>query len=134
MRQVFDDDSLLDEAMKLAQRLADGPTRALVATRALIEESEHASYAAQFRREIETAGRNPPQRGCAGRPQRVCGKAPGEVQRAVAFFAAAKSVFATLRLRRTRFGLPVWGGCATRSPRPSVAGLADRICNQPRYA
>ena len=39
--------------MKLAQRLAAGPTRALVATRALLEESEHASYAAQFRREIE---------------------------------------------------------------------------------
>lgn len=44
----------IDEAIKLAQRLAAGPTRALVATRALLEESEHASYAAQFRREIET--------------------------------------------------------------------------------
>ena len=53
VRQVVDDASLLDEAMKLAQRLAAGPTRALVATRALLEESEHASYAAQFRREIE---------------------------------------------------------------------------------
>jgi 2-(1,2-epoxy-1,2-dihydrophenyl)acetyl-CoA isomerase len=40
--------------MTLAQRLAQGPTRALVATRALLEESEHASYAAQFRKEIET--------------------------------------------------------------------------------
>jgi 2-(1,2-epoxy-1,2-dihydrophenyl)acetyl-CoA isomerase len=29
------------------------PTRALVATRMLLEESEHATYAAQFRREIE---------------------------------------------------------------------------------
>jgi len=53
VRQVVDDDRLLDEAIKLAQRLALGPTRALVATRALLEESEHASYAAQFRREIE---------------------------------------------------------------------------------
>jgi len=53
VRQVVDDISLLDEATKLAQRLAAGPTRALVATRALLEESEHASYAAQFRREIE---------------------------------------------------------------------------------
>jgi 2-(1,2-epoxy-1,2-dihydrophenyl)acetyl-CoA isomerase len=53
VRQVVDDDRLLDEAIKLAQRLAAGPTRALVATRALLEESEHASYAAQFRREIE---------------------------------------------------------------------------------
>ena len=34
--------------------LANGPTRALVATRRLIDESEHASYADQFRREIET--------------------------------------------------------------------------------
>jgi 2-(1,2-epoxy-1,2-dihydrophenyl)acetyl-CoA isomerase len=53
VRQVVDDNRLLDEAIKLAQRLAAGPTRALVATRALLEESEHASYAAQFRREIE---------------------------------------------------------------------------------
>src|SRR5688572_8161107 len=54
VRQVVDDGQLLDEAIKLAQRLAQGPTRALVATRALIEESEHATYAAQFRKEIET--------------------------------------------------------------------------------
>ena len=53
VRQVVDDDGLLAEAMRLAHRLAEGPTRALVATRALIEESEHASFAAQFRREIE---------------------------------------------------------------------------------
>jgi 2-(1,2-epoxy-1,2-dihydrophenyl)acetyl-CoA isomerase len=53
VRQVADDDRLLDEAMKLAHRLAEGPTQALVATRQLLEESEHASYSAQFRREIE---------------------------------------------------------------------------------
>ena len=53
VRQVVDDDRLRDEAMKLAHRLAEGPTRALVATRQLLEESEHASYSAQFRREIE---------------------------------------------------------------------------------
>jgi 2-(1,2-epoxy-1,2-dihydrophenyl)acetyl-CoA isomerase len=53
VRQVVDDDQLLEEARQLARRLAEGPTRALVATRLLIEESEHASYAAQFRREIE---------------------------------------------------------------------------------
>ena len=39
--------------LKLARRLAEGPTLALAATRALVEESEHASYHAQFRREIE---------------------------------------------------------------------------------
>jgi 2-(1,2-epoxy-1,2-dihydrophenyl)acetyl-CoA isomerase len=54
VRQVVDDDRLLDESVTLARRLAQGPTRALVATRMLLEESEHASYAAQFRREIET--------------------------------------------------------------------------------
>jgi len=54
VRQVVDDGKLPEEAVKLAQRLAQGPTRALVATRALLEESEHATYATQFRREIET--------------------------------------------------------------------------------
>jgi 2-(1,2-epoxy-1,2-dihydrophenyl)acetyl-CoA isomerase len=54
VRQVVDDAQLLDAAKELAQRLAQGPTRALVATRALIEESEHATYATQFRKEIET--------------------------------------------------------------------------------
>jgi 2-(1,2-epoxy-1,2-dihydrophenyl)acetyl-CoA isomerase len=53
VRQVVDDERLRDEAMKLAHRLAEGPTRALVATRQLLEESEHASYSGQFRREIE---------------------------------------------------------------------------------
>ena len=38
----------------LARKLASGPTRALVATRRLIEECEHSTYAEQFRREIET--------------------------------------------------------------------------------
>jgi 2-(1,2-epoxy-1,2-dihydrophenyl)acetyl-CoA isomerase len=41
------------EASQGRRRLAAGPTRALVATRALIEESEHSSYSAQFRRKIE---------------------------------------------------------------------------------
>ena len=53
VRHVVDDERLLDDAMQLAHRLAAGPTRALIATRLLLEESEHASYAAQFRREIE---------------------------------------------------------------------------------
>ncbi|MCC8966019.1 enoyl-CoA hydratase/isomerase family protein [Bradyrhizobium sp. Pear76] len=53
VRDVVDDARLLDEAKALARRLADGPTRALVATRQLLEASEHASYAEQFRREIE---------------------------------------------------------------------------------
>ena len=53
MREVFDDGALLDGAMKLAHRLAAGPTRALAATRRLIDESELATYAAQFKREID---------------------------------------------------------------------------------
>src|ERR1700738_3184606 len=54
VREVFDDAKLLDGALALARKLAAGPTRALVATRRLIEESEHSGYAEQFRREIET--------------------------------------------------------------------------------
>lgn len=53
VRDVVDDAKLLDEAKALAGRLADGPTRALVATRQLLEESEHATYANQFCRELE---------------------------------------------------------------------------------
>lgn len=53
VREVVDDGALMAEAIKLAQRLAQGPTRTLVATRALLEESEDTSYATQFRREIE---------------------------------------------------------------------------------
>jgi 2-(1,2-epoxy-1,2-dihydrophenyl)acetyl-CoA isomerase len=53
VRHVVDDPKLMEEALTLARRLAEGPTRALVATRALVEESEHATYEVQFRREIE---------------------------------------------------------------------------------
>jgi 2-(1,2-epoxy-1,2-dihydrophenyl)acetyl-CoA isomerase len=53
VREVVDDARLMDAALRLAHRLAEGPTRALVATRLLVEESEHATYEAQFRREIE---------------------------------------------------------------------------------
>jgi len=53
VRQVVEDECLMEEALGLARRLAEGPTRALVATRALLEESEHATYFEQFRREIE---------------------------------------------------------------------------------
>jgi 2-(1,2-epoxy-1,2-dihydrophenyl)acetyl-CoA isomerase len=54
VREVFDDAALLDGALAVAARLANGPTRTLVATRRLLDESEHATYADQFRREIET--------------------------------------------------------------------------------
>src|SRR5438094_8248998 len=43
VREVVDDAQLMSEAIKLAQRLAQGPTRALAATRMLLEESEHAT-------------------------------------------------------------------------------------------
>jgi 2-(1,2-epoxy-1,2-dihydrophenyl)acetyl-CoA isomerase len=46
VRQVVDDERLIEEAMKLAQRLAEGPTRALVATcrdvQSEIRQSAHA--------------------------------------------------------------------------------------------
>jgi len=53
VREVLDDDRLMAGAMALATRLAAGPTRTLVATRRLVDESEHATYEAQFRRELE---------------------------------------------------------------------------------
>lgn len=53
VRDVLDDDKLLDAAVALAAKLAEGPTKALVATRRLLEESELATFANQFRREIE---------------------------------------------------------------------------------
>lgn len=56
VREVFDDGALLPGALAIAHRLAEGPTLALVATRRLVDESEHASYKAQFRRELETQG------------------------------------------------------------------------------
>ena len=53
VREVFADAELRAGALALAHKLAAGPTRALVATRALVEAREYASYAEQFRREIE---------------------------------------------------------------------------------
>lgn len=53
VREVVDDAQLMPAAVELARRLARGPTRALAATRLLLDESEHATYADQFRREIE---------------------------------------------------------------------------------
>lgn len=53
VREVFDDGELRAGALALAARLAQGPTKALVATRQLVEDGEHATFAAQFRREIE---------------------------------------------------------------------------------
>ena len=40
-------------ALALARRMAKGPTRALVATRQLLEESNRSTYTDQFRRELE---------------------------------------------------------------------------------
>lgn len=50
---VFEDAELRAGAVALAAKLAQGPTRALVATRALLEESGRNDYATQFRRELE---------------------------------------------------------------------------------
>ena len=40
-------------AHDLAQRLAKGPTRALVATRAMVDEAEQNDFATHVRRELE---------------------------------------------------------------------------------
>ncbi len=49
----LDDGELLPAARELAAKLAEGPTRALVATRRLVDESEHNAFETQFRRELE---------------------------------------------------------------------------------
>jgi 2-(1,2-epoxy-1,2-dihydrophenyl)acetyl-CoA isomerase len=53
VHEVVDDEALLEGALRVARRLADGPTRALVATRRLLDAGEQASFAAQFAAEIE---------------------------------------------------------------------------------
>lgn len=53
VHEVFDDACLKDGALTLARRLAEGPTRALVATRRLLEDSDRSTYTDQFRRELE---------------------------------------------------------------------------------
>ena len=52
VHEVFEDTELRAGAVALAQKLATGPTRALVATRQLLEQSDLATYAEQFQREI----------------------------------------------------------------------------------
>ena len=51
-----DDDQLIPHARELALRLAKGPTRTLVATRATVDEGNDNDFAAQFRRELEVNG------------------------------------------------------------------------------
>jgi len=53
VHEVFDDARLKDGALALARRLAEGPTRALAATRQLLEASDRSTYADQFHRELE---------------------------------------------------------------------------------
>ncbi|WP_119418189.1 enoyl-CoA hydratase-related protein [Desertibaculum subflavum] len=50
---VVADERLMAEAMGLARKLAEGPTRTLVATRRLVDEGMDNSFEAQFRRELE---------------------------------------------------------------------------------
>ena len=51
--EVYDDALLAGAARTLAQRLAEGPTRALIATRRLVDESGYQTFADQFQQEIE---------------------------------------------------------------------------------
>lgn len=50
---IFADENLLGEAIAFAQRLAEGPTKTLVATRHLVDQSEGCDFKAQFRSELE---------------------------------------------------------------------------------
>jgi 2-(1,2-epoxy-1,2-dihydrophenyl)acetyl-CoA isomerase len=54
INQVHNDDALLDAALKLGQRLADGPTQSLGLIRKLYWESPHNSYEVQIDRERES--------------------------------------------------------------------------------
>jgi len=45
-------EALLEGAIRVARKLADGPTRALVATRQLLDASEQATFVEQFTAEI----------------------------------------------------------------------------------
>ena len=54
INQVHNDDALLDAALKLAQRLANGPTQSLGLIRKLYWESPHNSYEVQIDRERES--------------------------------------------------------------------------------
>jgi 2-(1,2-epoxy-1,2-dihydrophenyl)acetyl-CoA isomerase len=54
INQVHDDASLLDAALKLGQRLADGPTQSLALIRRLYWDSPHNSYEVQIDRERES--------------------------------------------------------------------------------
>ncbi len=49
---VVDDADLLPAALEFAKRLAAGPTRTLVATRALVDEADGNDFSTQFRREL----------------------------------------------------------------------------------
>lgn len=49
----LDDRELLPAARELAAKLAEGPTRTLVATRRLVDECESNAFETQFRRELE---------------------------------------------------------------------------------
>jgi 2-(1,2-epoxy-1,2-dihydrophenyl)acetyl-CoA isomerase len=51
--ECVDDEELMPAARSLAKRLARGPTRALVATRAMVDEGERNDFRTQFRRELE---------------------------------------------------------------------------------
>jgi 2-(1,2-epoxy-1,2-dihydrophenyl)acetyl-CoA isomerase len=57
INQVHDDAALMDAALKLAARLADGPTQSLGMIRRLYWESPHNSYEAQIDAERQAQGR-----------------------------------------------------------------------------
>jgi len=53
VHEVFNETDIMNGALALARRLAEGPTRALIATRQLLDHSSSSTYASQFRYELE---------------------------------------------------------------------------------
>ena len=52
MSERVESEALLEGAIRVARKLADGPTRALVATRQLLDASEQATFVELFTAEI----------------------------------------------------------------------------------
>jgi 2-(1,2-epoxy-1,2-dihydrophenyl)acetyl-CoA isomerase len=57
INRVFDDTSLMDEALALAKKLSEGPTQSLGAIRRLYWESPHNSFEVQIDLERQTQQR-----------------------------------------------------------------------------
>ena len=80
VNRVYDDAALMEETMKLAHELANGPTVALSLIRKLYWDSPENSFEDQLNLEFAVAAHRGRDGGFQGGRHRVPGKAPGEIQ------------------------------------------------------